>query len=304
VPVVPAERPAAIGDEVAPLAGAGAETGKVEGAKADAAASGRDKPGSGTLDFTHSSGPVSLPFGKPPRAVVAPAPQQAPTPQQTPTSQLRDQTMVLPGSAPAAGPAVPAQVVGIPVLAPAAPAAPVAAPAPPVDVPVAYTGDVAKPADLRGAAAEAQPEKKTPEEEVDIERHGMLSAALDEPKAKLGDVLEANRIEFSVWKAADRHWRRAMDHEVRRGQRGLRERFDSAYVAEWEKAHPGRFVLGHYARLAHAEQQGLLSVELSEQGLSPNLGMRLRRVFRARISQTPTLREQLDRELAILRADT
>jgi hypothetical protein len=363
VPVVPAERPSAAG---------GAEAASDAGA-APAEGSRRDKPGSGTLDFTHSSEPLSLPFGKPPRAVVAPAaqtaaaapeaaqspagvaaaaqpavtaPPAAPFPAASPSASRRrdaDRTLVLPsrpavaapavpftgvapGTAPPqaavpavpftgvaagtaisqaavpAGPPVPAPVMAIPVLAPVAPAPPVPS-APPVDVPVAYTADIAKPADLRGATAQAAPEKKAPEEEVDIDRYGALSAALDEPKAKLAGVLEENHVDLAVWRAADKHWRRAMDHETRRGLRGLRERFDDAYVAAWDKAHPGRFALGHYARLAHAEQQGLLSVELSDQGLTPNLGMRLRRVWRRRISQNDALREQLDRELAVLRAD-
>ncbi|APR88189.1 hypothetical protein A7982_13538 [Minicystis rosea] len=148
----------------------------------------------------------------------------------------------------------------------------------------------------RSARAPGAP--PSPEELITLERYAAIAAALDEHGVRRADVLAAAEVDAAVFRKAELHWKRAMAQGSRRGDHGLRDRFDEAYVAAWEAENPDRFVLAHYASARHAERRGLLAVELDDQGLHAGLGMRLCRVWRRRVDADPEKRAALDHALA------
>ncbi|MFO0759238.1 MAG: DUF2169 domain-containing protein [Byssovorax sp.] len=132
---------------------------------------------------------------------------------------------------------------------------------------------------------------------VDIEEYARISVELAEPGARKAAVLGAHELDPISFRKVDRHYRRAMERESKRGARALRDRFDEAYVLTWEAKHVGRFDVAAYAKLCHAQQRGLLVGELEEQGLDAALGARLRRVWKKRVAMDPKLRAQVEEAL-------
>lgn len=198
-----------------------------------------------------------------------------------PTRDLSAATLALPPRPSLAGPLPPpAPLISPPALIPS--------------MPESKGKDEEPPAPIAAEAEETDVGKR-PEEIVDLERYGSLSAALAEPKAKLADVLKKEKITIKVWREADRFWRRELDREAKERGRDKRQRFDEAWVRAFEILHPGRFGLEHYARLASAEKKARLPNELAAQALPTEVGMRLRRVWRGRIAADPALREALSK---------
>jgi hypothetical protein len=147
----------------------------------------------------------------------------------------------------------------------------------------------ALPLDAPGGATPAGAPAPAPgsiEEQMPLERYAEIASELDERDARRARVLDERGVEEALWKKAERHWRKVLDLELRRGERGQRDRYDEAYVAAWEARHPGVFGVEQYERLARAEARGLLAIELEGLGLGTPLGMRLKRVFRRRAAQS------------------
>ncbi|XXX81788.1 DUF2169 domain-containing protein [Sorangium sp. So ce134] len=186
-------------------------------------------------------------------------------------------------SAPAVAPspvAAPAPAV-VPPLPPAAAPSPAAAPLPPV-------------------AAATAPAAAPPEEPVPIERYAAVASELADKGALRSKVLSAHDLDEPTWRKAERRWRGALERELKRGERALRERFDDAYVSAWERRHPDRFGAAQYARLVSAERRGTLTLEIADLGLDASLGMRLKRVWQRRAASRAALAEQIERALAAL----
>jgi hypothetical protein len=165
------------------------------------------------------------------------------------------------------------------------------------------------PSKLPGAdpAAIAPPSPGRPPdaaEPLGLERYAGVVAALDEPGARRGEVLEGQAIEPAAWREASRRWQRAMGREIERGGQALRDRFDAAYVGAWEQEHPSLFGLPEYARLRRAEQGGHLLGAIEDLGLPAPLAARLRRVWRRRVAGSPPLREALESAIAGLAEET
>ncbi|WP_236644687.1 hypothetical protein [Sorangium cellulosum] len=165
-------------------------------------------------------------------------------------------------------------------------------PAPPAAAPSPLAPAPSSPA----ATAPAAP----PEEPVPIERYAAVASELAEKGAVRSKVLSAHDLDEPTWRKAERRFRDALERELKRGERALRERFDDAYVDAWERRHPDRFGVAAYARLLGAERRGTLTLEIADQGLDASLGMRLKRVWQRRVASSAALAEQIERALAAL----
>jgi hypothetical protein len=138
---------------------------------------------------------------------------------------------------------------------------------------------------------------RRPEEIVDIERYGFVSALVAERGAKLEQTLRAQNIDPQIWRKAERFWRHELRREMAEGIPDKLPKFEEAFVCGWESMHPGRFGIEHYARLAKAEKEARIVRELRAQSIEPSLGMRLRRVWRRRILQDEALKRAFDQAL-------
>ncbi|WP_437971465.1 DUF2169 domain-containing protein [Sorangium sp. So ce260] len=200
---------------------------------------------------------------------------------------------------PAAAPSLPA-VAPTPAVTPSLPAA---APTPAVTpsllaaapVPLAAAPSPLAPAPTPAAPA---PAAAPPEEPVPIERYAAIASELADRGALRSKVLSAHDVDEPTFRKAERRWRDALERELKRGERALRERFDDAYVSAWERRHPDRFGVAQYARLLGAERRGTLTLEIADQGLDASLGMRLKRVWQRRVASRAALAEQVERALA------
>lgn len=130
---------------------------------------------------------------------------------------------------------------------------------------------------------------RKPEEIVDIQRFGFVSALLEERNAKREQILTDQAIDPVVWRKAERHWRAELKRESTEGVQTKLQRFEEAFVQGWESIHPGKFGIEHYARLMIAEKEARIVRELRTQNIDPSFGMRLRRVWRRRLSADPGL---------------
>lgn len=154
----------------------------------------------------------------------------------------------------------------------------------------------APPAMLQNGSIADEPSRR-PEEIVDIDRYGFVSALLAERGSKLESILRSHDIDLVVWRKADRFWRQDLRREMAEGIADKLPKFEEAFVRGWESVHPGRFGVEHYARLTIAEKEARIVRELRIQGLDPSLGMRLRRVWRRRLLQDETLKRAFDAAL-------
>jgi hypothetical protein len=151
-----------------------------------------------------------------------------------------------------------------------------------------------------GADLASDPATQEAVETLELERYASLVAHIEGGRSHQAVLMQAE-IDDQGYRFAGRHWRRAMDSELRGGGRALRERYDNAYVAAWDALFPGRFGVREQARLQLAEEQGFLMSELEELGLDVTVGLRLRRVWALRISADTQLEAALARELHALR---
>ncbi|WP_437941943.1 DUF2169 family type VI secretion system accessory protein [Sorangium sp. So ce341] len=182
----------------------------------------------------------------------------------------------------------------------AAPSMPAVAPMPrgPMPAPAAAAPSPAAAAPSPAAVAAPAPAAAPPEEPVTIERYAAVASELAEKGAVRSKVLSAHDLDEPTWRKAERRFRDALERELKRGERALRERFDDAYVGAWERRHPDRFGAAQYARLLGAERRGTLTLEIADLGLDASLGMRLKRVWQRRAAASAALAEQVDRALA------
>ncbi len=204
----------------------------------------------GTLDMSDRQAPgkAALPFGGAPEPTLAFSPPDL------------SGTLALPGETPFAYRGDAPAWLGT-LAAPPAPAAP-----PPPEL-------------LAAPAPEVVVEPPREDEELTIERYATVTAHLEDPNADRGDVLEAHHLHPGALKKAEKHWKKELEQELRNGRRVLRDMFDDAYVAAWEEGHPGTFGAPELARVIQGEKAGTLAVVLRDLGLTPTLGMRLRRVL-------------------------
>ncbi|WP_437820077.1 DUF2169 family type VI secretion system accessory protein [Sorangium sp. So ce1078] len=193
--------------------------------------------------------------------------------------------------------AAPSPLAAAPSLPVVAPSLPAAAPSLPAAAPVPLA---AAPSPLAPAPSPAAPAPAAapPEEPVPIERYAAVASELADRGALRSKVLSAHHLDEPTFRKAERRWRDALERELKRGERALRERFDDAYVSAWERRHPDRFGVAQYARLLGAERRGTLTLEIADQGLDASLGMRLKRVWQRRVASRAALAEQVERAVA------
>ncbi len=249
----------------------------------------------GTLMFGHElSGPgPGLPFA--PTNAVSSAKQK----------RRSSETLVLPLSAWSKGPTrhLSTETLALPPGSPALHSPPIApgplliSPPPLMPVLVPVERDIrsvaALPAMLQNVGDADEPSRR-PEEVVDIDRYGFVSALLAERGAKLENILRTHDINAAIWRKTDRFWRQELRREMAEGIPDKLPKFEEAFVRGWESVHPGRFGVEHYARLTIAEKEARIVRELRIQGVDPSFGMRLRRVWRRRILQDETLKRAFD----------
>lgn len=211
---------------------------------------------------------------------------------QGPTRHLSTATLVLPPSSSDAGSVEPT------VVPPRA--APVVAPgplpiAPPPLLPSLPSAEPTAPSAVAVPTVVSIDEPpRRPEEVVDIERYGFVSALLEQRGAKREHVLKNQSIDPSIWRKAERHWRAELKREMADGIVDNVPRFEEAFVQGWETLHPDHFGVEHYARLTLAEKQSRIVRELKSQGIEPSLGMRLRRVWRRRVQSDSDLSQAFE----------
>lgn len=227
-----------------------------------------------------------------------------------PTRNLSTETLALPPSSPelmqppppTPQPAV-AQFSSTPAVAPGPlpisppPLMPIASP----QKPEIRLADVPPPA---MPVALAEEPARRPEEIVDIDRYGFVSAHLAERGAKQEQVLRTQDIDPVIWRKADRYWRQELKREMAEGIPDKLPKFEEAFVRGWESLHPGRFGVEHYARLTIAEREARIVRELRAQGVEPSMGMRLRRVWRRRIESDQALRAAFKALVDVKRPET
>ena len=210
-----------------------------------------------------------------------------------PNKHLSTQTLALPPNAPESAPAA------IPMNTPVVMPGPLPISPPPLmSALAAVAADEEKiaPPEMVHVAPVPQVESapRKPEEIVDIERYGFVSALIDERASKRPEILKNHSIDPLIWRKAERSWRLLMKKEMAEGTREHLDRFEDAFVRGWESLYPERFAIEHYARLIIAEREARLVRELRAQRIDPLLGMRLRRVWRRRIARDETLKSALD----------
>jgi len=227
------------------------------------------------------------------------------------------ETLVLPLSAWSKGPTRHLSTATLAISPEAAAALPIPAPAPiaaiaeplvtpgplPISPPPLMPGFPVSAPEVRVAdEAPAMVQKvdeapRKPEEIVDLERFGFVSALLEERGAKRDQILKNHSVELVIWRKAERHWRTELKREMAEGVQTKLQRFEEAFVQGWESIHPGKFGVEHYARLSIAEKEARIVRELKSQGIDPSLGMRLRRVWRRRILQDDGLKRAFDQAI-------
>lgn len=149
-----------------------------------------------------------------------------------------------------------------------------------------------QPPDMASALPKPEAKPLKPEEIVTIEKFGFVSALLEERGAKREQILKDQNIDLGVWRKAERFWRTELKREMADGIQTKLQRFEEGFVQGWESNHPGKFEVDHYARLTIAEKEARIVRELKQQGIDPSFGMRLRRVWRRRLSQDAALAER------------
>lgn len=228
----------------------------------------------GTLELSGGVEPISLPFG----AAGATMPIDAAPAATTLAPSL--------ATTPAPAPVTLGQLL-----------APIAAPPPSNASAAPFFHDISKLRGTDGVVPRAKdpprPTEPAPHEVVDLERYAKLSAIFAEPDAQPKKTLAQEKIERDVWRQAALHWRRALERESRNAEHALRDRYDDAYVAAWEELHPDGFGPPEYAQLRAAEQRGRLQAGVDAIGLDKAMTMRLRRVWRRRLSASEALRAKV-----------
>lgn len=158
---------------------------------------------------------------------------------------------------------------------------PVAAPAPP--------------------AATARAITPSPHDRIDLERCAAIAAELAERAASRTEVLAGHGLTEESWRAAEQRWNDAVDQEVKRGVKALRDRFDAAYVAAWE-AIRGPLDVKTYATLVVADERGSLSTSLDALRIRRTVWTRVKRRWEKRMVD-PELAAQVKEEIARARSE-
>nr|WP_235880181.1 DUF2169 domain-containing protein [Polyangium aurulentum] len=190
---------------------------------------------------------------------------------------------VLPKPEPFAAPAPPATpappAVMAPVVSPAA--EPPVAPAPP--------------------AATARATTPSAHDRIDLERCAEIAAELAERAASRTEILARNGLTEENWRAAEQRWNDAVDQEVKRGVKALRDRFDAAYVSAWE-AIRGPLDVKTYATLVVADERGSLSAALDALRIRRTVWTRVKRRWEKRMAD-PMFAAQVKEEIARVRSE-
>ncbi|MDC0740836.1 DUF2169 family type VI secretion system accessory protein [Polyangium mundeleinium] len=188
-----------------------------------------------------------------------------------------------------------------PEPAPLAAPAPPATPTPPaVMAPIVLPG-AEPPAAPAPPAATARATTPSPHDRIDLERCAAIAAELAERAASRTEILAGHGLTEEIWRAAEQRWNDAVDQEVKRGAKALRDRFDAAYVAAWE-AIRGPFDVKIYATLVVADERGSLSAALDARRIRRTVWTRVKRRWEKRMVD-PVLAAQVKEEIARVRSE-
>jgi hypothetical protein len=139
-----------------------------------------------------------------------------------------------------------------------------------------------------------EPEPEPGPENVTLSRYAAISAELAQKGVDRGSVLRHNKLSIGGWGAVDRHWKRAIAEQTERGERGMLNAFDTAYVAAQERL---RRPIGvpEYARILVGLERGEVGRVLADLELQLSDLMRLQRVWTKRVADVPALAAELAR---------
>ena len=188
----------------------------------------------------------------------------------------------------------------------AAPARPVTPTPPAVMAPIVSPG-AEPPAAPAPPAATARATTAPPHaphashDRIDLERCAAIAAELAERAASRTEILARHGLTEEIWRAAEQRWNDAVEQEVKRGAKALRDRFDAAYVAAWE-AIRGPLDVKIYAILVVADERGSLSAALDALRIRRTVWTRVKRRWEKRIVD-PVLAAQVQEEIARVRSE-
>ncbi|MDI1445992.1 DUF2169 domain-containing protein [Polyangium sp. 6x1] len=182
-----------------------------------------------------------------------------------------------------------------PFAAPAPPATPTP---PAVMAPIVSPG-AEPPATPAPPAAPARATPPSPHDPIDLERCAAIAAELAERAASRAEILAGHRLTEETWRAEEQRWNEAVDQEVKRGVKALRDRFDAAYIAAWE-AIRGPLDVKTYATLVVADERGSLSAALDALRIRRTVWIRVKRRWEKRMAD-PVLAAQVEKEIAQVR---
>ncbi len=120
--------------------------------------------------------------------------------------------------------------------------------------------------------------------DVGIARCAAIAAELGLRRSPRAAVLAAHGLAEPRWAAVERRWSTAIEHETRDGSRRLREIYDDAYAATWERIH-GPLPPSDHARLLAAAEGGVLPQALEAAGIRATAWMCLRRAWARRVAR-------------------
>ncbi|HVK69239.1 MAG TPA: DUF2169 domain-containing protein [Polyangium sp.] len=174
-----------------------------------------------------------------------------------------------------------------------------ATPTPPAVMAPIVSPEAEPPAAPAPPAATARATPSSPHDRIDLERCAAIAAELAERAASRTEILAGHGLTEEIWRAAEQRWNDAVDQEVKRGAKALRDRFDAAYVAAWE-ALRGPLDVTTYATLVVADERGSLSAALDALRIRRTVWIRVKRRWEKRMVD-PVLAAQVEKEIARVR---
>ncbi|MDI3287328.1 DUF2169 domain-containing protein [Polyangium sp. 15x6] len=178
--------------------------------------------------------------------------------------------------------------------------APPPTPAPPALMAPIVLPEAEPPAAPAPLAATARATPPSPHDRIDLERCAAISAELAERAASRAEILAGHGLTEESWRAAEQRWNDAVDQEVKRGVKALRDRFDAAYIAAWE-AIRGPLDVKTYATLVVADERGSLSAALDALRIRRTVWTRVKRRWEKRMVD-PALAAQVEEEIVRVRS--
>lgn len=137
--------------------------------------------------------------------------------------------------------------------------------------------------------------------ELSVERCAAVAAELSEQRSSRAKVLAAHGLSEARFAESERRWSSAIEQELDKGERALRDAYDEAYVAAWEKIR-GRLTPAAYAGLTVAAESGELPSALRAASMRRAVWMRIQRAYTKRLKSEPELAAAVEQALSAARS--